>query len=203
MKFTRQLLFLASCMLLLTACPTKKPKDGLKLLKENNYDFSDFKKIYHQGLRAQVPSYFTQEYGKSYMLKDDGLSLFNPETSIYISIERFTRDEAADIRFVFEEGTALVEAVHTHYADLRAHSLDKPKISIVQDNSRKTPLKGYYQVIRGKRTAYDYVEMVYMFSTVEKYVSGEKNYYVIQLIAPDNLAQYLSDDFRRMIKALK
>lgn len=188
-------------VVLLTACPAKKK--GYKIFKENNYDFSDFRKVYHKGLTAEVPVYFVQEYGKGYMLQKEGLSLFDPETSMYFSIERFSEDEATDIQFAFEEGTTPLDALHRHYADMRASSLDQPKVSIVQDVPKKSQLKGTYQVVQGSRNSYDYIKMVYMFATVEKKVKGEKNYFVVQLIAQEELAKYLVDDFRRLLSGLK
>jgi hypothetical protein len=157
-------------------CPTPPPQKnhGSKLFRENQYNFSDFRKVYHKGLTAQLPVYFVQEYGKGYMLKKDGMSLFDPETSMYFSIEHFSEDEATDIQFAFEEGTSPLDALHKHYADMRASSLDKPKVSIVQDNPRKSQLKGTYQVVKGNRNSYDYIKMVYLFATVEKKIKGEK-----------------------------
>ncbi|MGV3632604.1 MAG: hypothetical protein ACO1O6_15465 [Bacteroidota bacterium] len=188
-------------VVLLTACPAKK--NGYKLFKENNYNFSDFRQVYHKGLSARVPVYFVQEYGKGYMLKKDGLSLFDPETSMYFSIEHFNADEATDIQFGFEEGTTPLEALNKHYTDMRANSLDYPKVSISQPNPKKAKLKGSYQVVKGSRNSYDYIKMVYLFATVEKTIKGEKNYFVVQLIAQEELARYLADDFRRLLAGLK
>ncbi|MCE3295829.1 MAG: hypothetical protein K0R65_1543 [Crocinitomicaceae bacterium] len=185
---------------LLTACPGKKDPQSFM---ENNYDFSGFRKFYHKGLTVQLPAYFIQEYSKTHMHKQDGLSLFDPETSIYFSIEAYTEDEATDIQFAFEEGTTPLEALNTHYADLRANSLDNPKISITQDIPKKSQLKGFYQVIKGSRNSYDYVKMVYLFATVEKKVKGEKKYFVVNLIAQEDFSKYLVDDFRRLLLALK
>ncbi len=188
-------------VLLLTACPSKEK--NFKQFKDNHYDFSDLHKVYHKGLNAFIPAYFIPEYGKGHMIQKEGLSRFDPETSIYFSIEYFSEDEVTDIQFTYEEGTPPVEALHAYYRDLRAASLDHPKISIAQDLPEKMKFKGFYQVIRGSRNSYDYDKLVYQFASLERKVKGEKRYYIVQLIAQEELAKYLSDDFKRMLYGLK
>lgn len=201
MKFKGKIIFSILICLLLGACSSSQKESTLKILKKHHYDFSHFKKVNYKGLNAKIPIYFEKELGKYHLMQQDALSLYNPELGMYFSIEHFSPYEVKDIVAYFEEGAKPLAAVNTKYGDLRANSLQKAKVSILRDNFNTAPLKGFYQYIQGK-SKNDYesdLELMYMFSTVEKEINGELHYFVIQLIAPPDVSKYLNDDFLRLI----
>lgn len=202
MKFFNKMLVAIFCLTLLTACPAKRKNDTLKIFKNNNYNFSQFKKYSYKGITAYIPSYFVKAYNTGFLLKKDALSLYDPSIHIYISIECFSNKEAEEIHSSFVEGTTLLDAVNTSYMDTRYNSLNNPKVSIVLENPKKAKLKGYHEFIENKANDYEYGNMIYMMTTVEKKIDHEMYYYVIQLISPPEFSKYLKDDFIRLVNGL-
>lgn len=201
MKWISKIIFSVLVCLLLGACSSPQKESTLKILKKHHYNFSHFKKVNHKGLNVKIPAYFEEELGKYHLLQQDALSLSNEELGMFFSIEHFSPSKTEDIVAGFEEGTKPLDAVNTRYADLRANSLRKAKVSMLRDNFNTAPLIGFYQYIQGKSKE-DYnsdLELMYMFSTVEKKINGEMHYFVIQLIAPPDVSKYLNDDFLRLI----
>jgi hypothetical protein len=191
--------------LFISSCMKAKNKDGLKILKENKYNFSNFKEFYHQGIYFYVPDYFVQDYNTDYLVKNDGLSLSNFDAGLYISCEKFDSNEAADFKFLFDKKLSNKQAIHNYYISQRENSLKNIKLSILHERKNKYNLSGYYQIIEGKKnSSYSYTpEMIYMISTFEKEMKGKKHYFVFQLIGSKEMASYLVDDFKRMMNSFR
>lgn len=201
MKMAYNVLALACCILFLTACPAPKKVDGMRKLKENHYDFSSIERKHYRDLFFYVPSYLERDYNTSYLYKKDGDSYSNPEAGLFLSVEEFTENEAEDFQFSFDDNTSKLEAVHYFYAEQRINSLYKPKVSIISDGPKKA-LKSIYQFVEG--SDYEYGEPhVYFLATIEKKKGGVSRYYVLQFVTHEDLAKYLTDDYRQTLKRLK
>ncbi|MES2589003.1 MAG: hypothetical protein V4622_08485 [Bacteroidota bacterium] len=191
------------CFQILTACPGSVNKDkGLKKLKANHYDFSDFKRFYHKGIYFYLPDYFSQDYNKAYLYKKDGISLASYSSGIYFSCERFDEEELKDYKFAFEDKKSDVEVVHAFYLEQRKKSFDNAKVSFLHKIKRKNNFKAVYQVAEGSKYAFG-SEMNYYIATTEKKVKNQTYYYVFQLISSKEMSAYLLDDFRKMLRDLE
>lgn len=203
MNFYKRLFLFACPLLLLTACPAPKTTDGLKKLKQDHYDFKDLKKLFHKGLTLRVPDFMFRYYNSSFMHKQDGVAYHNPEASLFISIERFTADEAEDITFAYETGKSELESVCRYYGDLRCNAVERPKLSILQKFENKHKLEGLYQFVEGKNYSYDYHSMMYMIAAIKKVEKADTNFFIVQMAVDSELAPYLQDDFQNMIYTAK
>lgn len=198
----RKILFILLSISFLAACKSKKKIDAAQKLKDNKYDFSDWKRTYYKGLYIYLPSYFEKDFQGYYLSKTDGLSLSCPDISLFASVERYDQAEAEDSQFKFDEKMSLMEAVHSEFVYKRLNSVKQSKLSISNDMPSKSNLDGYFHFIEGKSSFYA-EPILYCVATVEKMINGEKKYFVVQLICPKDLAAYLSDDFRKTLKKLR
>jgi hypothetical protein len=186
---------LSSC----NSCTKKRKSEGYKTLSENKFDFSDFKQVYHKGLKIQIPNYFVQDYNSSYQYKKNEFSLAAFDAGIFFSCEHFDLNEVSDYKFAFKEGTTNLDALHKFYIAQRMSSLSEAKLSAMKQKEFSKNIFANYQIIESG----NYNSMVYMTATIEKTEAGDAKYYVIQLIAAKEMAAYLLDDFKSLLKNLK
>lgn len=203
MKNVKISFILLLSLFVFTACPGKKKMNAMKSLKENNYDFSNFKQRYHKGIFFHLPTYFEQDYNTNYLLKKDGISLSNFEAGIFFSCEMFDQDDVEEYKFMFDS-TEDLASVHKYYISQRESSLKNVKISLAHPRQNKAKLQGIYQIVEGNEySSFNMNQnMVYMIGTFEKYHKGEKKYFVIQLISTKEMSAYLLDDFKKTMNAL-
>lgn len=202
MNLWRKLLLALLCFTFIAACTPRKKNVVDKSLKANNYNFAHWKRFYHRGLYFYLPDYFERDYNSYYLLKQNGLALSCPEVSLYASVERYDEDEAEDFQFESSDTLSLLEAVHSNFVRTRLKSLYENKVSISKDMPHGSALYGYYHVLEGTNYE-DGAANMYFIATVEKNVGKAKKYFVVQLICSKELATYLADDFRKMLKKLK
>ncbi len=189
------------CCLILTACPVADKDNGLKKFKENHFDFSDFKRCYHKGIYFFLPSYFRQDYNKSYLYKKDGISLVNDENGIFFSCERFDENEVEDYKFAFQDKKNSLDVVHAFYIEERRNSMEDVRISLLHQVKQKNKSKVFYQVIEGSKYSYG-TKMVYFVGTGEKKIQEKTFYYVFQMVSTKEISAYLIDDFRTILSRI-
>lgn len=198
MKIILYFTLFSSLWLILCACPTPdlKPQD-LKDLRQNHYDFKNWKRNYYKGINFDLPKNF-EKGNTDFMYKADGFSKVNYQLGVYISVEQFDASEADEYSFSFDEEVPKLTAVHEFYMNERRHSFQYLENSIKTDLPKGSKLPGSMEVIFGRVDEYDY-DMRYVIATVEK----NNQWYVFQFITSQDLSAYLFDDFKKIIQSVR
>lgn len=198
MKIIFYFSLLSFLWLMLCACPSPDINTfELKELRENHYDFKDWKRNYYKGINFDLPKNFKK--GKTdFMYKKDGFSRMSYQLGVYFSIEYFDKSEAEEFVFSIGEDVPKLTAVHEFYMNERRNSLQYLENSIKTDLPQKSSLKGSMEVLYGRVEEYQ-EDLKYVIATVEK----NNQWYVFQFITNQELSAYLLDDFKKIIQSAR
>ncbi len=183
---------------ILTACPSSNYQPSQKKLADNHMDFPDLKKCYYKGIHFELSDLFQKDYNAFYVLKSHSYVRRIFDLNVYFTIEAFTKNDAKQYQFVYENEIDELNAVHDFYITKREESLTKPATSIKKPLPKKVGHKGVFQVVEGS-TYEDGSQSTYFTSTMKV---GDK-YYVFQLIGPANNMGYLHDDFIQILSSVE
>lgn len=180
---------------LLSACPPSR-KPTIKKVQQNHMDLPEVRSVKYKDIKFELSSFFSNNYSTSYTLHDEALTKVIYDMNLYFSVEKFSKDEARDLQFLFEDTCSLVQAVHDHYIIKRRESLTDSQASILKEVPESVAYPGYMQVIHETRK--DFINSSYFISTLEL---GEA-FYVFQLIGKEEHMGYLYDDFLEILNSV-
>lgn len=194
-------------LLIVFACSKPAKKSTYSKLKNANYDFKEWKNIKLGDLTFKVPidlKYYNQT---EHVLSNNGISRAIPELGIFFTVEKYYSENIEDVFFeyedfynIYEEGTLSKEdsisAVQHNYLIQRTESLKYYDFSLLEEYNQNHKLPTLIQVINGSANAYS-EELFYIISTVQK----DDTYYVFQLVANEEMCNYLYDDFLKILNS--
>lgn len=168
-------------------------------LQKNNMDLPDPRPHFFNGIRYELSSLFYSHYDDDYVISDNYDISRNAELQLYFSVEFFSKSDAEEFQFQFEEGDSIsyLDAVHDHYAVKRNASLEEASVSIKKSVPESVGFPGVMQTISGS-TYSSLTPNTYMFATLEI----ENEYVVVQLIGKKDNMGYLYDDFIDILSSI-
>lgn len=188
--------------LLFAACSDsseKSQEDALKAFRENNYNFTNYKKVSYKGIKFKVPEVFDIDFGGGYTYKRNAFLRRDYLQGIIFTVEKFTdSDLNSELMEDYLVEKDVLNAFHDAYSDRRYESLLTASISYKKTTKKNIPYKGVTQVISGRTSDYSN-EHYYAMATIE--IKGD--YYVFQMISEPAMMSYVFDDFERILATVR
>lgn len=185
-------------LLTLTACPSKKYQPSIKLLDKNHMDFPYLKEHYYHTIKFKLSTLFQSDFNPKHVLKNFSFSKKIPDLAIYFSIESFSKKEAKEFQFEFNDDTDLLNAVNDNYMIKRQESLYNPYTSIKKNVPKTVKYPGYIQAIEGS-TLENGIKSAYFTATL----MVDNKFYVFQLIGLKENMGYFYDDFLHILSSVE
>ena len=198
----KRLIVMIILLPLLTACPAdnEEAEDTLKTFRENDYNFSEFKKQGYKNIRFKMPKSFDIDYGNRHCYKSSALNRRDYTLGIIFTVERFTEDdlesELMEDYYLVDED--LLNSFHDAYADRRYESLTNASISFKKDTKKNIKFKGVTQTLSGRNSSYS-DDVYYAMATLKV----RKEYYIFQFISKREMMDYVYDDFERLLASVR
>lgn len=193
--------------LLFTSCASsdseKSQQDVLKAFKDNNYNFSNYKKIRYKGIKFKLPNAFEVDYGGGYTYKPNAFLRRQYQLGIIFTVEKFTKyDINSELMedYLIEDEKDFLNSFHDAYSDRRYESLHEASISYKKVTKKNIPHKGITQVVAGRSSSSRYSETYYYAMTTLKV---KDDYYVFQMITAPEMMHYVFDDFERILATVR
>lgn len=192
------LIALFATFVLCTACPGTQQKYDLDKILENNMDLPELGSRYYKGLSYELSDLFQDDYDASYVIGTDAETYLIYDIGLYFSVEFFSESDADVLRYVFDEVTDPLNAVHDNYILKRLESMNQTVHSVKKELPESVKYPGFIQVVHGD-TYSDSYSTTYFTATLK----ANDGYYVFQMIGPRQNMGYIYDDFIALLSSVK
>lgn len=191
-------LLFASCA---SSDSEERQQNVLKAFKENNYNFTNYKKVRYKGISFKLPGSFDVDFGGGYTYKPNAFLRRQYQLGIIFTVEKFTEyDINSELMedYLIEDDEDFLNSFHDAYSDRRYESLHEASISYKKVTRKNIPFKGVTQVLSGSSSQYS--DTYYYAMTTLKV---KDNYYVFQMITAPEMMHYVFDDFERILATVR
>lgn len=181
--------------------PEKEQENVMKAFKENDYNFTSYKKKSYRGVKFKLPTSFDVDYGGGYTYKRDAFMRRNYQLGIIFTVEKFTKyDINSELLndYLIEDESDFLNSFHDAYSSRRYESLHGASISYKKVTKKNIPYKGVTQVVSGSSSQSSNTHY-YAMATLKV----KEDYYVFQMITTPEMMSYVFDDFERILSTVR